>query len=277
MIKKDNILRYNEIFNECYPEFKMSVQLFSDLLIRENTKAFDCINNDNIVGFALVEDFAIRLICILPDYQRNGLGTKLLLEAEHYIKSNNFEKVITGGVSSGFIIGADYRTWSFFEKNGYASKGQCDEMYINLNTFTYSADNFRGHNKASYGWYEGDADKLRQAVADVDEEWVQYFNEGDNVFVGMVGDEIACFCLVDLNCRKYLSDKYGKVGMPGCVGTVHKYRNQGIAIEMVALATQYLKEKNMDISFIFFTGVADWYKKIGYNTYITEIFGEKLI
>jgi hypothetical protein len=33
----------------------------------------------------------------------------------------------------------------------------------------------------------------------------------------------------------------------------------------------------MDISFIFFTGVAEWYKKLGYETFMTEIFMEKQI
>ncbi|MBR4777128.1 MAG: hypothetical protein IK007_05895 [Lachnospiraceae bacterium] len=44
---------------------------------------------------------------------------------------------------------------------------------------------------------------------------------------------------------------------------------------MVARVTQYLKDCGMDISFIFFTGVADWYKKLGYETFMTEIFMEK--
>ena len=53
--------------------------------------------------------------------------------------------------------------------------------------------------------------------------------------------------------------------MPGCVGTVPKFRNRGIAIEMIARVTEYLKEIGIDISFIYFTGVADWYKKLGYE------------
>ena len=56
------------------------------------------------------------------------------------------------------------------------------------------------------------------------------------------------------------------------VGTAPKFRNRGIAIEMVARATQYLKDSGMDISFIYFTGVADWYKKLGYETFMTEVF-----
>lgn len=63
--------------------------------------------------------------------------------------------------------------------------------------------------------------------------------------------------------------------MPGCVGCVPEYRNKGIALEMIANVTQYLKEQGMDISFIFYTGVARWYEKIGYETFLREIFGEK--
>ena len=56
---------------------------------------------------------------------------------------------------------------------------------------------------------------------------------------------------------------------------IWKFRNRGIALEMIARVTQYLKDRGMDISFIFFTGVADWYKKLGYEIFMTEIFMEK--
>ena len=38
---------------------------------------------------------------------------------------------------------------------------------------------------------------------------------------------------------------------------------------------KYLKDSGMDISFIFFTGVADWYRKLGYEIFMTEVFMEK--
>ena len=44
---------------------------------------------------------------------------------------------------------------------------------------------------------------------------------------------------------------------------------------MVARVTEYLKIKGMVVSFIYFTGVAEWYEKIGYKTFLSECFGIK--
>lgn len=270
-----NLKEYTEIFNHCFPQFAMREETFKRLLLRENTWTAEYTIDGLMVGYIILEEFAIRLICVEPDKQRQGIGSELLMRAEEYLMQAGFDHCITGGISSGFLIGANEEAWPFFEKKGFVKKGFCDEMLLKLSKFTYDAKAFRGHEVASYGWYQGNLSKLHQAVAAVEEDWVQYFEDPARTFVGIVGDEIASFCLVDADWKNYLSDANGTVGGPGCVGTVPKFRNQGIGIEMVALATDYLKKRGVDVSFIFFTGVAPWYQKIGYEIFVTEIFGEK--
>lgn len=273
MLKKE----YSVIFNKCYPNFHMSYERFCSLVNMEKCVCYEYEDEEQIVGFAIVEDFAIRMVCVEPKKQSLGIGTKLLADIEKDLVLKGYARVITGGVSSGFFIGADRKAWKFFEKNGYRSVGSCDEMFLDLREFCIDDYKFRGHDIAEYHWFDGDLKEIRDAVAGVDESWLPYFNNPEKIFVGCVGGEIASFCLVDMNCQNYLTDSYGKVGMPGCVGTVPKFRNKGIAIEMVAKVTEYLKEQKMDISFIYFTGVAEWYEKIGYKTFLTEVFGEKNI
>lgn len=264
-----------DIYNRCFPQFYLTYDNFEEFLIHEDTKIFDCEADGQLVGFAIVEAFAIRLICVEPKKQRLGYGTKLLTEVEKYLIAEKNERIITGGVSSKLFIGAVSESLGFFLKNGFETVGQCDEMLMKLEEFKYNEGDFRGHKIAKYGWYQGDIDKLHAAVASVDETWVRFFDEKSHVYAAMVGDEIASFCLVDLDTKNYLTNVHGRVGMPGCVGTVPKFRNQGIAIEMIARATEYLKQQQMDLSFIFFTGVADWYKKLGYEIFLTEYFCEK--
>lgn len=253
----------------------MSYGRFCSLLGCETCSYYEHRENGQIVGFAIVEDFAIRMICVMPERQGSGIGKRMLMQIEKDLASKGHERVITGGVSSGMFIGAVSDSWPFFEKSGYRAVGSCEEMLMELKDF--SMDNYphRGRKIAEYGWFRGDLDEIRRAVASVDEGWVPYFTNPENIYVARVGGEIASFCLVDTDCKNYLTDIHGRVGMPGCVGTVPCFRNQGIAIEMIARATQYLKEQGMDISFIFFTGVGRWYEKLGYKTFLTEIFGEK--
>lgn len=268
---------YCDIFNRCFPQFRMSFQRFSALLDHGKNTYYEHIENGKIVGFAIVEDYAIRLICVVPESQGKGIGTGLLAEIERDLSGKGAARAITGGVSSGMFIGAVSDSWPFFEKNGYRMVGSCEEMLMPLKDFSMENYPHRGHEIAEYGWFHGGMEEIHKAVASVDESWIPYYTNPGNIFVARAGGEIASFCLVDTDCQNYLTDAYGRVGMPGCVGTVPKFRNQGIAIEMIARATQYLKEQEMDISFIFYTGVGRWYEKIGYKTFLTEIFGEKIL
>ena len=263
------------IFNSCYPQFRMSPDRFKSLILGENTHIFTHKEQGGIIAFATTENSALRFICVSPDHQRQGIGTRLLKQAETHLKTKGFTTIYTGGVTSNFLIGADQQSADFFVKHGFSTVGKCDEMLLQLRDYTFNKSLFRGHKTAEYGWYNGEISTLHKAVAEVDESWVQYFTEDAKVYAATVKGEIASFCLVSTDVSNYLTDAYGRVGMPGCVGTVPKHRNKGIAIEMIARVTQYLKESGMDISFIYFTGVADWYKKLDYQVFLTEIFMQK--
>ena len=114
----------------------------------------------------------------------------------------------------------------------------------------------------TFGEYHGDLEKLRTAVALVDEDWVQYFHEDTRTYCAFDGDTIAAFCI--------LSDwgKFDglKIGGPGCVGTVPEFRKQGIGLEMVRKATNILRDEGFDLSWIHYTHLEKWYSKIGYHT-----------
>lgn len=266
---------YFNIFSSCFPNMELSCKRFFDLLCKEKCIYFEEKDSDEICAFSIVEDFAIRLICVVPSKQKQGIGTKLISNIEKYASDKGFEKIITGGVSSRLFIGATTESWGFFEKLGFISIGGCDEMLLKLPEFQMDKLDLHGSDSAEYGWFDGDLEDIRSAVSLVEESWTQYFTNPENIYVAKVNDEIASFCLVDLNCQNYLTDKHGKIGMPGCVGTVPKFRDRGIGIEMVARATDYLKKQGMDVSFIYFTGVPKWYEKIGYKTFLSECFGEK--
>ena len=269
--------RYCELFCRCYPQFKMSSRRFESLLENENTHILSHSEGGELAGFAVIDPPAVRLIAVAPEYRHRGIGTVLLKRCEEYARHKGFDKLYTGGVSSKFLIGADKASAGFFEKNGFETVGGCDELLIELKDYSFDESAFHGHMCAGYGWYEGDMAALHKAVSEVDESWVQYFDGKGKVYAATVNGEIASFCLVSTDNSNYLTDAYGRVGMPGCVGTVPKFRSKGIALEMVARVTQYLKDCGMDISFIFFTGVASWYEKIGYKVFMSEVFMVKEI
>lgn len=114
----------------------------------------------------------------------------------------------------------------------------------------------------TFGEYKGDISRLKKAVNEVDEDWVQYFGEWSRVFCAFDKDEVVAFCILsDFGMQDNL-----KIGGPGCVGTIPKYREKGIGLEMVRRATVLLKKEKYDISWIHYTHIENWYKKLGYET-----------
>ena len=113
----------------------------------------------------------------------------------------------------------------------------------------------------AFRYFEGNIDVLRKAVSEVNRDWVQYFNEGGRYFCAYARDEIAAFCFLGEMGR--VEDL--RVGGPGCVGTVPKFRKQGIGLRMVQIGTEILKRDGFDLSWIHFTHLEKWYMKLGYE------------
>jgi len=137
-----------------------------------------------------------------------------------------------------------------------------EEQILDLRSFDPSAVEVPCPGHIIFGMYAGDLDTLRRAVALVDEDWVQYFNEGDAVYCAFDGDQVVSFCNLD----EFGVFEGKKIGGPGCVGTVPAYRKQGIGLKMVQKATALLKEQGCDMSYIHYTHVGPWYAKLGYET-----------
>ena len=114
----------------------------------------------------------------------------------------------------------------------------------------------------TFGEFRGDPGALREAVRQVDEDWVQYFREDDRVFCAMDGSRIAAFCILsDWGVHQGL-----RIGGPGCVGTVPAYRRKGIGLELVRQATELQRAEDFDISWIHYTHLDHWYTRLGYRT-----------
>ncbi len=116
-------------------------------------------------------------------------------------------------------------------------------------------------NGITFGEYHGELAAIRNAVLKVDEDWVQYFREGDRFYCAFDGEMIIAFCsLADMGHFQGLH-----IGGPGCVGTIPGFRRQGIGLEMVRLATETLRQDGFDLSWIHYTHLAHWYMKLGYK------------
>ena len=115
-----------------------------------------------------------------------------------------------------------------------------------------------------FGLYGGELSRIRKTVGKVDAEWIRYFDGRNRVFCAFDSGTIASFCILeDWGLQEGL-----RIGGPGCVGTIPSYRRKGIGLEMVRRATEILADEGFDISWIHYTGLRQWYEKLGYQTII---------
>ena len=141
-----------------------------------------------------------------------------------------------------------------------------DEMILPLDQFDAGKWQRKFGPDVSFGFFEGEKDLLHQAVASVIPEWLPYYDGKHRVYCGYIDGRIASFCLVEDMGVHPLQGRAVKIGGPGCVGSVPEFRNRGIGLTMVNDVTRILKEEGYGLSYIHYTGVAPWYKKLGYRT-----------
>lgn len=248
-----------EIFLRCFPEMKLDERQFTRLSGLEHGKVLECDG-----GFALIDGNAIRLLCVLPEMRGKGAGASLLKRAEEHVRSQGHSRVELGGTGSQLFIGVPENTAGFFHKRGYSLTDRVAEMYGTPEMLHPAPEA-----EADFGFFRGAG--LNEAVSAVEADWVQYFDRVD-VFCGTVDGKIASFCIVDDDVECIFSDG-SKIGSVGCVGTVPEFRRRGIGLKMVELAARELYRRGCGKIFIHYTGVYDWYAKIGFRTGYTELLG----
>ena len=160
----------------------------------------------------------------------------------------------------------------FFEKEFIRSidrEWTYEEMILRLEEFDPEVYRKTFDSSVSFGFFQGGLKELHEEVGKVIPSWVPLYDGKSRVYCGFVDGKIASFCMIEDMGKHMLDGRLMKIGGPGCVGTVPEFRNKGVGLVMVRDATQILKEEGYDISYIHYTGVAPWYRKLGYRTALT--------
>ena len=140
-----------------------------------------------------------------------------------------------------------------------------EEMLLDLHTFSADDVEIAVPEGITFGFFSGDIENLRRAVAEVDDGWVKYYNNPSHAYCAFDGERVVSFCDVDEMGTFRFGGRDVKIGGPGCVGTIPSYRKRGFGLKMVQGATQVLKDRGYDYGYIHYTGVGPWYAKLGYR------------
>ncbi|MCL2322941.1 MAG: GNAT family N-acetyltransferase [Oscillospiraceae bacterium] len=173
----------------------------------------------------------------------------------------------------------------FFQKRGYIhSWGDtgCYDMDQMLEDFSYNEHSIGDTiNGITYRWAEiNDLDSILICVSDADKSFIQYYQNEDLyqkdsnelILIAEKNKEVLGAIMLNIN---FLED----MGSVGATATIQKYRNMGIATNMVLLGTKYLKDIGLSRAFIgyTYTQIVHMYGKAGYKICMEYFMGEKLV
>ncbi len=157
----------------------------------------------------------------------------------------------------------------FFEKEHIRNIGDSEifaEMILPLDDISGLPAAETDMEGVVFGRYTGDTETIRAAVNQVEEHWVNFYDDTREIYCALADGKIASFCVIEDMGTHELCGAKVRIGGPGCVGTVPKFRRHGIGLKMIRNVTCILKERGYDISYIHYTGVSDWYAKLNYKT-----------
>lgn len=114
-----------DIFKECFPTTLVSKEEFEKKLDFNDVEIIKISDeNNDLIGYSIVRENCISLLCVKPDFQKKGYGTKLLIESEEKIRKNGFKDILLGYKSdkSSLYMGVpilNNENHKFFSKHQY--------------------------------------------------------------------------------------------------------------------------------------------------------------
>lgn len=253
-------MNYYDAFSVCFPDCTDRAGAFKGMIRNGGNKVITLED----AGFAVIDQNAILMLCVKPEYQHRGYGKQLLEICEQQIKGD-----ITLGLGDSYVFQGvpvdDRHNENFFKKYGYTASWESVDMKMELKDFELDRLNIHAApENVTFGYAKpGEEAALLKAVESIDEDWTQYFKGAEGVFCAYEDGKLAGCCLVDEGSGV------------GCVGVVPEARKKGIGLMMVAMATEELKKQGVKVGRIGYTGLESWYAKLGYEAYIRFWMGRK--
>ncbi|WP_042459414.1 GNAT family N-acetyltransferase [Neobacillus dielmonensis] len=226
----------------------------------------------------------IQVLLVRSSFRRRGIGSALLREAESALREHNCKRVLLGRDPYHYFPGVpiEYeRTRSWFEHKGYHS-GEKESDLIH---------HYMPHEKS----FRNELDDIKISLLRVEEketllsflrrcfpgrweyEAFHYFKRGGNgrefVVIKKAGNIIG-FCRInDLNSPFIAQNVYWAplfkepLGGIGPLGIDRAERKNGYGLAIVEAAVSFLRERGIHIIVIDWTGLTEFYGRLGFQVW----------
>jgi beta-N-acetylhexosaminidase len=283
------------VYKKSWP---LSLENFSLVLSRlQQARHFCVYNQDILIGFAATQTIEnsgqLALLIVHPEYQNQGIGTKLNDHCLDMFRKNGTSSVMLGssyprffcGVPDNDILGQQAQ--GFFSRRGYTLTQLVWDLMGDISQYTIPAALTAKMEKENI-WFGtiqsnqiGDLIEFQKRYFDYWVSTYKYHAElGDyqDLVVAREGDKdgkiVGSLVLYTTEgSHKYRTDLIWtdeslfteKSGGMACVGVATEQRGRGIGIGLVCYANHMLKQRGVDVSYVDWVELIDFYSRTGYQ------------
>lgn len=272
---------------------------FDDENVCKQASAIAVDDENHVVGFVVAKIYQealdvsmsqttgwIQVLLVDQNHRNKGIGTKLLANAETYLKDAGAKQILLGrdpwhyfpGIPTGFE-----ETKSWFEHKGYANDGTEHDLIRQYNA------NDQMHIPEIDGVeFKVLELKDRQPFLDFlhrcfpgrwEYEAHHYFEKGGTgreFAILKKGQQVIGFCRINdeksflIAQNVYWSPLFkGELGGVGPLGIDRNERGRGYGLAVVKAGIGFLRERGVSRIVIDWTGLVDFYSKLGYDIWKT--------
>lgn len=224
---------------------------------------------------------SILALGVHPSARRRGVGRALQDAVLERLKARGAQFVMLGAGASGYFwpgVPADLPgAWAFFQSLGWPETERSYDLARSLDdydTSTWVWERVRGLSIEFVTAERADLAAVNFVAAEMP-DWQPYYAQaaaegrGQDILLARRSDhgEILGACLVESPYSRWAQRFEQPLGAPGCILTAESARGQGIGMAITDRAAEILQARGCRTSFLGWTGLVDWYGKLGYRVW----------
>lgn len=269
------------LYNTCFPALRTDrASLRNRLGIGSGSQVFTHYSAGGLpVGFAVVRQNALLLLCVRPEYRNQGIGSALLSRAEAAIRP--YGRAVLGHAQDTYIfpgvpMDGSSDAYAFFEKRGYRYIWTAYDMTLDLAAYAHRPElDCKNPALTTRMRLSTPEDRAEAGACSAQiEGFGDYFARLPDILLAEWNGEIVGGCGAHPeNC--FLTEVYPGTSTFGPLGVLESYQNRGVGMRLCQDALDILKARGCRSVFIGYTWLEDWYGKLGAKRCMDYWMGEK--
>lgn len=256
---------------------------------------------NKLIGASVLNQNTILLLCVDVEYRKKGIGSRLLQLSEKAVRDGGYSEIKAGAGFDYIMPGVptakryveaeneslyqniDETASEFFTKRGYVHSWKCNCFDMRVSLSRYEKEEYHVGDTIGNITYRfavpDDREGICACTDDAYPEFTKYYqgetlydsNSSTRVLAAFADGKAVGAVIVGIE------DAGKQLGSVGCTAVRPAFRGRHIAVNLVIIATKYLKDAGMREAYLgyTYTGLDHLYGYAGYRVCIYYMMAVK--